>query len=60
MSSSNGFYVDVTPPVIDEIFHIDLSWNDYEPCVHQGSNSTIAAYWSVTEDESKVRRFNRK
>ena len=52
--SSNGFYVDITPPVITDIYHIDLSWNDYEPSQFQGSNSTIGAYWEVLEEESMV------
>ena len=54
LASSNGFYIDVTPPVIGSIYHIDPSWTDYEPTEFQGSNSSIGAYWEVTEDESMV------
>ena len=53
-ASSNGFYIDITPPVVESIHHIDPSWTDYEPTEFQGSNSSIGAYWEVTEDESMV------
>ncbi|XP_019624877.1 PREDICTED: uncharacterized protein LOC109470382 isoform X2 [Branchiostoma belcheri] len=54
IASSNGIYIDVTPPVIENLFHVDLSWSPDEPTSYQGDNSTIAVYWEAYDKESEV------
>ncbi|XP_066299088.1 uncharacterized protein [Branchiostoma lanceolatum] len=54
IASSNGIYIDVTPPVIENLFHVDLSWSADEPTSYQGDNSTIAVYWEAYDTESEV------
>ncbi|XP_019642103.1 PREDICTED: uncharacterized protein LOC109483513 [Branchiostoma belcheri] len=54
IASSNGIYIDVTPPVIENLFHVDLSWSPDEPTRYQGDNSTIAVYWEAYDKESEV------
>ncbi|XP_066298079.1 uncharacterized protein [Branchiostoma lanceolatum] len=54
IASSNGIYIDVTPPVIENLFHVDLSWSPDEPTSYQGDNSTIAVYWEAYDTESEV------
>ncbi|KAI8519526.1 hypothetical protein Bbelb_027830 [Branchiostoma belcheri] len=53
-ASSNGIYIDVTPPVIENLFHVDMSWSPDEPTSYQGDNSTIAVYWEAYDKESEV------
>ena len=54
MSTSNGIYVDPTPPVINDVRHVDMAWNDVQPIEFQGQNHTIAVYWEVEDLESNV------
>ncbi|KAK6192291.1 hypothetical protein SNE40_003784 [Patella caerulea] len=56
VSSSNGFYIDVTPPVFDEdlMLYIDVDQGNYTPVTYQGSNSTIKSIWSCVDNESMV------
>ncbi|XP_078658229.1 uncharacterized protein LOC144903712 [Branchiostoma floridae x Branchiostoma belcheri] len=54
IASSNGIYIDVTPPIIENLFHVDLSWSPDEPTSYQGDNSTIAVYWEAYDKESEV------
>ncbi|XP_035698714.1 uncharacterized protein LOC118431579 [Branchiostoma floridae] len=54
IASSNGIYVDVTSPVIENLFHVDLSWSRDEPTRYQGDNSSIAVYWEGYDKESEV------
>lgn len=55
MSSSNGIYVDVTPPNITELYHIDLAWDTGEPTLYQGNDYSIGAYWEAADIESGVK-----
>eukprot|EP00058_Branchiostoma_floridae_P003025 XP_002588513.1 hypothetical protein BRAFLDRAFT_79466 [Branchiostoma floridae] len=54
MSSSNGVNIDVTPPDIQKIYHVDMSWDDEEISDFQGSNSTIAVRYRAFDRESQV------
>ena len=56
--SSNGFYIDESPPIYDgeamtEIY-IDVSQGAFTPVKYQASNSTIKAFWRCYDDESGV------
>ncbi|XP_078575700.1 uncharacterized protein LOC144861602 [Branchiostoma floridae x Branchiostoma japonicum] len=53
-ASSNGIYIDITPPIVENLFHVDLSWSPDEPTSYQGDNSTIAVYWEGYDIESEV------
>ncbi|XP_078585863.1 uncharacterized protein LOC144867674 [Branchiostoma floridae x Branchiostoma japonicum] len=53
-ASSNGIYIDVTPPVVENLFHVDLSWSPDEPTSYQGDNSTIAVRWEGYDIESEI------
>ena len=53
-ASSRAIYVDVTPPVIQLMYHVDLGWNQAEPTSFQGGNSSIALYFEVVDPESGV------
>ncbi|XP_070572594.1 uncharacterized protein [Ptychodera flava] len=55
--SSNGVLVDVTPPIIEEIYHVDMDWSDTEPTEYQSSNSTIAVNWDGYDIGSQVKEF---
>ncbi|CAH1249045.1 SELE [Branchiostoma lanceolatum] len=52
--SSDGVYVDATPPVFNDLFHVDLAWSEDQPIESQGSNSTIAVRWEAFDIESKI------
>ena len=52
--SSAGVYVDMTPPIIQMIYHIDFSWSKSEPTTFQGDNSSISIYYEVVDRESQV------
>ena len=52
--SSAGVFIDTTPPVVEMLYHIDMAWNQDEPCDYQGDNSTIAVYYRVFDGESEV------
>ncbi|XP_078620549.1 uncharacterized protein LOC144887293 isoform X2 [Branchiostoma floridae x Branchiostoma japonicum] len=54
VSSSDGVYVDATPPVFEDLFHVDLDWSEDQPITTQGSNSTIAIRWEAYDLESKI------
>uniref|UniRef100_A0ABM0M0H6 Uncharacterized protein LOC100366953 n=1 Tax=Saccoglossus kowalevskii TaxID=10224 RepID=A0ABM0M0H6_SACKO len=55
VASSNGVIIDVTPPVIADLYHVDMSWSDSEPTEYQSSNTTIAARWEVYDIGSQVK-----
>ncbi|XP_078616233.1 uncharacterized protein LOC144884654 [Branchiostoma floridae x Branchiostoma japonicum] len=54
LSSSNGVNIDVTPPDIQDLYHVDMSWDDEEISDFQGSNSTIAVRYKAFDSESQV------
>ena len=60
ISSSSGFYVDPTPPILTDIMHFDSSHagtggaNAKERADHQGSNDTIGLIWEASDDGSEV------
>ncbi|KAI8486030.1 hypothetical protein Bbelb_361300, partial [Branchiostoma belcheri] len=57
LSSSNGVSIDVTPPDIQDIYHVDMSWDDEEISQFQGSNSTIAVRYKAFDEESQVMEY---
>ena len=54
VASSDGVYLDVTPPVIEELFNIDVNWKETQPIMFQSSNSTIAVQWIADDKETQV------
>ena len=53
-SSSSGVLVDVTPPIIKNIHHVDMSWSEDQPSEYQGQNHSIGVYFEVSDPESEV------
>ncbi|KAK6174798.1 hypothetical protein SNE40_013376 [Patella caerulea] len=56
ISSSNGFYIDISPPVFDKdaMLYIDVSQGNFTPVEYQGSNTTIKSIWLCQDNESLV------
>ncbi|XP_070573742.1 uncharacterized protein [Ptychodera flava] len=54
LASSDGIYIDDTPPVFEYLYHVDLSWSEDEPVTYQGCNSTIAVRWDVYDIGSQI------
>ncbi|XP_067659895.1 uncharacterized protein [Haliotis asinina] len=56
ISSSDGFYVDTTPPVFEEdvLLYFDVSQGEFTPVKYQGSNDTIKAVWKCSDNTSEV------
>ncbi|ESO82597.1 hypothetical protein LOTGIDRAFT_236952 [Lottia gigantea] len=56
ISSSNGFYVDVTPPeVFEETFlYIDVYQGNFTPVSYQASNDTIRSIFLCEDTESLI------
>ncbi|XP_076085326.1 uncharacterized protein LOC143056125 [Mytilus galloprovincialis] len=57
--SSDGFYIDDTPPIFDpdvmgSDIYIDVDQGEFTPVRYQGCNSTIKAFWRCYDDESDV------
>ncbi|KAK3101942.1 hypothetical protein FSP39_007535 [Pinctada imbricata] len=58
-ASSDGFYIDDTPPVFDlDImkgdFYIDVNQGPLTPVRFSSSNSTIKAFWRCSDKESEI------
>ena len=55
-ASSNGFYIDITPPVFDEqvMFYIDVRQGEFTPADFQGSNETVKAIWLCEDTQSEI------
>ncbi|KAK3103480.1 hypothetical protein FSP39_019545 [Pinctada imbricata] len=58
-ASSDGFYIDDTPPVFDlDImegdFYVDVNQGPLTPVRFSSSNSTIKAFWSCEDTESEI------
>ncbi|CAC5409205.1 unnamed protein product [Mytilus coruscus] len=57
--SSDGFYVDLTPPVFQpEVMtqiYIDVTQGEFTPVKYQASSDTIKAYWYCYDDESLIK-----
>ncbi|CAH1259269.1 FAT1 [Branchiostoma lanceolatum] len=58
VASSDGVYIDVTPPRFDTLFHVDTSWSTEEPTEFQGSNYSIAVRWRAIDMESKITEYH--
>ena len=57
-ASSNGIYIDITPPIFDIQFYLDATKtdvNDLQPVTHQASNTTIKSYWNFIDEESEIK-----
>ncbi|CAH1258771.1 JAG1 [Branchiostoma lanceolatum] len=57
VASSDGVYIDVTPPRFESLFHVDTSWSMDEQTEFQGSNSSIAVRWRAIDMESKIKEY---
>ncbi|XP_070573548.1 uncharacterized protein [Ptychodera flava] len=57
IASSNGVYIDDTPPVFDYLYHVDVLWSVYEPIEYQGSNTTIAVRWNAYDIGSQILEY---
>ncbi|XP_070560578.1 uncharacterized protein [Ptychodera flava] len=57
LASSNGIYVDDTPPIFYYLYHVDVSWSLDQPITYQGSNRTIAVWWSAYDIGSQVHEY---
>ncbi|XP_019632640.1 PREDICTED: uncharacterized protein LOC109476195 [Branchiostoma belcheri] len=57
VTSSDGVYIDVTPPRFESLFHVDTSWSTDEPSEFQGSNSSIAVRWRAIDMGSKITEY---
>ncbi|XP_070573950.1 uncharacterized protein [Ptychodera flava] len=57
VASSDGVYVDDTPPEFDYLYHVDLDLSEDEPVEYQGSNTTIAVRFSAFDIGSQVHEF---
>ncbi|XP_070572595.1 uncharacterized protein [Ptychodera flava] len=57
VKSSNGVMVDVTPPIIEDIYHVDVDWSETEPTEFQSSNSTIAVNWDGYDIGSQIKEY---
>ena len=58
-ASSDGFYIDDTPPVFDlDImegeFYVDVNQGPLTPVRFSSSSSTIKAFWSCEDTESEI------
>ena len=60
MSSTDGFYVDVTPPVFDKdvMIYIDVLQGGFTPASFQGASDTIKAVWLCEDSESEIQVIN--
>ena len=58
-ASSDGFYIDLTPPVFDKNvmtqIYIDVTQGEFTPVKYQASNDTIKAYWNCFDEESLIK-----
>ncbi|XP_052081237.1 uncharacterized protein LOC127719261 [Mytilus californianus] len=61
LSSSSGFYIDLTRPVFDldvmltSPIYIDATQGEFQPIRYQASNNTIKAFWRCTDEESQIK-----
>ncbi|KAL3873866.1 hypothetical protein ACJMK2_036950, partial [Sinanodonta woodiana] len=58
-SSSNGFYVDVTPPTFDPdiMLYIDVAQGEFTPVEFQKSPDTIKSVWLCEDKESEIQNY---
>jgi len=59
VASSDGFYIDLTPPVFepDAMSHMyyDVSQGEFTPVKYQASNNTIKTIWYCYDDQSMIK-----
>jgi hypothetical protein len=58
IKSSNGFYIDITPPVLEAevgVMYIDVLRGAYEPIHYQKSSDTIKIIWKCDDSESGIK-----
>ncbi|KAL5015119.1 hypothetical protein ScPMuIL_009389 [Solemya velum] len=58
-ASSDGFYIDLTPPTFDwdVMMYIDVTQAAFKPTDYQASNSTIKALWNCEDPESEITEY---
>lgn len=56
-ASSDGFYIDLTPPTFDwdAMMYIDVTQGKFQPTDYQASNNTIKAIWKCDDPESGIK-----
>ena len=58
-ASSDGLYIDMTPPVFDpdimSSIYIDVTQGEFIPVKYQASSDTIKAYWYCSDEESLIK-----
>ena len=56
ISSSDGFYIDVTPPEFDPevLLYVDVNQGEFTPVQFQSSNDTIKSLWLCEDPESEI------
>jgi hypothetical protein len=58
-ASSDGFYIDPSPPVFDKNvmtrIYIDVTQGEFTPVKYQASNDTIKAYWYCFDEDSLIK-----
>ncbi|KAL5006496.1 hypothetical protein ScPMuIL_015302 [Solemya velum] len=59
IASSDGFYIDVTPPTFDRdvMMYIDVTQGAFQPTDFQASNSTIKSIWKCDDLESGIKEY---
>ncbi|KAK3612537.1 hypothetical protein CHS0354_024514 [Potamilus streckersoni] len=59
-ASSNGFYVDLTPPIFDPdvMLYIDVRQGEFTPTHFQSSNDTIKSVWLCRDNQSDVEEYH--
>lgn len=56
LSSTDGFYLDTTPPVFDEkvLMYVDVKQGEFTPVEAQGSEDTIKSLWLCNDNQSAI------
>ncbi|KAK3612515.1 hypothetical protein CHS0354_024486 [Potamilus streckersoni] len=59
-ASSNGFYVDLTPPIFDPdvMLYIDVRQGEFTPTHFQSSNDTIKSVWQCRDNQSDIEEYH--
>lgn len=58
-SSSDGFYMDTSPPEFDEqvMLYIDVTQGEFTPVEAQASGDTIKSVWLCKDNQSAIQVF---
>ncbi|CAH1794764.1 unnamed protein product [Owenia fusiformis] len=56
-STSNGVTIDTSDPIIDILYHVDVSVSNMNKVYRQGQDKYIAARWDAYDKESQIAEF---